>query len=98
MLMIMKMIKMSTSFSRFQTEDVKNKQNLHKKYTQGSRDLFHLHARNAYKWFFDPGNMNDLLKEKPSVSDNEVFKLMSLYMHLVNSHSDLVPLCILSLV
>jgi len=33
MLMIMKMIKMSTSFSRFQTEDVKNKQDLHRKDT-----------------------------------------------------------------
>lgn len=33
MLMTMKMFKMSTSFSRFQTEDVKNKQDLHRKDT-----------------------------------------------------------------
>jgi hypothetical protein len=31
MLMTMKMFKMSTSFPRIQTEDVKNKQDLHKK-------------------------------------------------------------------
>jgi hypothetical protein len=55
----MKMFKMSTSFSRFRTEDVKNKQDLHRKDTQDSGDLFHLHARNGCKWFFDPGNLND---------------------------------------
>jgi hypothetical protein len=49
MLMTMKMFKMSTSFSRFQTEDVKNKQDLHRKDTQDSGDLFHLHARYGCK-------------------------------------------------
>jgi hypothetical protein len=67
MLMTMTMFKMSTSFSRFQTEDVKNKQDLHGKDTQDSGDLIHLHARNGCKWFFDPGYLNDLLKEKPRV-------------------------------
>jgi hypothetical protein len=75
MLMTMKMFKMSTSFSRFQTEDVNKKQDVHRKDTQDSGDLFHLHPRNGCKWCFDPGNLIDLLKEKPRVSDNDVFKL-----------------------